>query len=44
MPMPEWQELTASHGNLVDWLACAEKPASLKARTWAKVREMVATA
>jgi glutathione S-transferase len=41
---PEWLELTTGHGNLVDWLARAEQRASLRATTWARVKEMAATA
>jgi glutathione S-transferase len=40
---PEWQELTAPNGNLVDWFARMEDRPSLKATTWAKVSEMAAT-
>jgi glutathione S-transferase len=39
---PEWRELTAGHGNLVDWLARVGNRSSLKATTWTKVREMAA--
>lgn len=41
---PEWRELTAAHGNLVDWLARAENRASLRATTLAKVKEMATAA
>jgi glutathione S-transferase len=39
---PEWKELTADNANLVDWLARIEERPSLKATTWAKVKEMAA--
>lgn len=39
---PEWSELTAGRGNLVDWLARAEQRPSLQATTWAKVAAMAA--
>jgi glutathione S-transferase len=41
---PEWQELTADHSNLVDWLARAEARPSLKATTWEKVKAMAVSA
>jgi glutathione S-transferase len=39
---PEWQELTADHPNLVDWLARMEARPSLKATTWEQVAAMAA--
>jgi glutathione S-transferase len=39
---PEWQELTADHANLVDWLARMEARPSLQATTWEKVAAMAA--
>jgi glutathione S-transferase len=39
---PEWQELTADHANLVDWLARMEARPSLKATTWEKVAAIAA--
>jgi glutathione S-transferase len=39
---PEWQELTADHANLVDWLARMEARPSLRATTWEKVAAMAA--
>ncbi|OAF18071.1 hypothetical protein AXW67_06040 [Bradyrhizobium neotropicale] len=39
---PEWPALTAGRANLVNRLARAENRASLKATTWARVKEMVA--
>jgi glutathione S-transferase len=39
---PEWQELTADHANLVDWLARMEARPSLMATTWEKVAAMAA--
>jgi len=37
---PEWQELTAGHGNLTVWQTRIEQRTSLRATTWAKVKEM----
>jgi glutathione S-transferase len=39
---PEWQELTAEHANLVDWLARMEARPALKATTWERVAAMAA--
>lgn len=37
---PEWLELTAGHCNLAVWQMRVEKLTSLRATTWAKIKEM----
>ena len=37
---PEWSELTASHGDLVTWLASMQARPSMQATTWERLAEL----
>ena len=41
---PEWSELTASHANLVTWLANMQARPSMQATTWERLAELPAAA
>jgi glutathione S-transferase len=41
---PEWSELTASHANLVSWLASMQARRSMQATTWERLAELPAAA
>ncbi len=41
---PEWAELSASHGQLVDWLARMEARPSFRATTWDRVAQIAQAA
>jgi glutathione S-transferase len=41
---PEWEPLSASHQNLVDWLARMNARPSLQATTWEKLTELAKAA